>query len=298
MSDHDIEVQDDNEQADKNIISSTLIEPLISNLNLSAGDIIETSSAEGLHLLRVTLRKIRAWIGVSKIQLSEPQIEEVRGHVRWLSAITGPARDADVQLAKSLQAEIQLPKSAKEKLKKQQQDCYQHIATELKSERFSKFIALLTAISAEINVDDQLTVEHIYSRLIKLVKRSLKQGDELHVGSEDEAFHEVRKLLKKLRYTLGFLMQLAPEKRLAKTEKSLKLIQEYLGTFQDQTVLAKELDQKASELMQTSEPDQQELFALGVSTGETRSHIQSLKSGFLQAYRKFSKAVTKNLLSE
>jgi len=298
MSEQVIDEQEHFAEAEKNNISASLITPLISDLKSSASDIVDSSSAEGLHLIRVTLRKIRAWIGVNKKQLTPSQIEDIKTNVRWISDITGPARDADVQLAKNARVETKLPKSAKTKLKQQQQDQYKIISTGLQSERFLAFTTLLTDITEGISLNDHLTPEHIRERVIKLVKKSLKQGNELQEGSADEEFHAVRKLLKKLRYTLGFLTQFSQDKKLTKTEKSLRQIQEYLGTFQDQTVLATELESRSAELMQDEAHDLQELFDLGVSLGETKSHIQNLKSGFAKAYGKFSKSVTKNLLGE
>ena len=298
MSEQDLEAQEQHNPADKNTISTELLSPLIDDLKSSAQSIVEASSAEGTHLIRVTLRKIRAWVGLCKNQLSEEQIANIRAQVRWISDLTGPARDADVQLAKNIRAETKLPKSAKAKLKKQQSDSYSNIICELQTDRFSEFTTLLATIAAEIALNDTLTPEDISARVVRLTKKSLKLGDALDAGSSDEEFHTVRKRLKKLRYTLGFQMQISPDKKLAKTEKSLKQIQEYLGDFQDQTVLAKELDLRAEELMKTGDEERHELFELGVSTGETRSHIQMLKAGFPKAYAKFSKAVSKYLLTD
>ncbi len=294
MSEHDTEINNV-DQTDKNTISTDLLEPLIADLNSSALAIKDNSSAEGIHLIRVTLRKIRAWLGVCKKQLSEEQITDVKNNVRWISSMTGPARDADVHLAAHLNAEVVLPNATRLKLQKQQRDSYKKIVSELQSDRFTDFLSQLSGISAAIAENDTLSVDHIQDRINKLAKKSLKLGHDLNENSADEEFHVVRKSLKKLRYTLGFLMLVSPEKKLVKTEKSLKLIQEYLGDFQDQTVLAKELDLKASDLMKSEEQTPQDLFELGVSTGETRARIQRLKVGFPKEFGKFAKALVKNL---
>jgi CHAD domain-containing protein len=298
MSEHHLEDQEQNESADKNTISTDLLNPLIDDLKNSAQAIIESSAQEGTHLIRVTLRKIRAWVGLCKSQLSAEQIADITSHVRWISDITGPARDADVQLSKTLSTDSSLPKTAKTKLKKQQSDSYANIIKELQNDKFKDFTSLLNAVAENIAINDTLTSDDIRARVQKLTKKSMKLGDDLRACSTNEEFHTVRKRLKKLCYTLGFQMHFNPDKKLIKAEKALKQIQEYLGDFQDQTVLAKELDLKAEELMKAGEEERQELFELGVSTGETRSHIQALKAGFPNVYAKFGKAITKYLLND
>jgi CHAD domain-containing protein len=298
MSEHDLEIQEKNESAVKNTLSTDLLNPLIDDLNKSAQSIVEASSEEGIHLIRVTLRKIRAWVGLCQSQLKIEQIASIKASVRWISDMTGPARDADVQLAKSLRTDTKLPKVAKDKLMKQQKEAYAFIINELRTEKFSEFASMLDSIAQQIGQDDTLSPEDISARVAKLTKKSLKFGDDLNAGSSDEEFHCVRKRLKKLRYTLGFQIYINSDKRLKKTEKALKQIQEYLGDFQDLSVLAKELDLRVNELMKAGEDERQELFELGVITGETRSHIQSLKAGFSKVYGNFSKAMTKYVLTE
>jgi CHAD domain-containing protein len=298
MSEHNLENQDENESAVKNKLSADLLAPLIDDLNKSAQSIVEASSEEGIHLIRVTLRKIRAWVGLCQSQLNTEQIASIKTSVRWISDITGPARDADVQLAKSSSNDSKLPKFTKAKLRKQQIESYAFIIKELRTDKFTEFTSLLVSIAQKIDLDDTLSSDDINARIVKLAKKSLKLGNGLHAGSSDEEFHTVRKRLKKLRYTLGFQMKINSDKKLIKTERALKQIQEYLGDFQDLSVLAKELDSRAHELMEAGEEDRQELFELGVSTGETRSQIQSLKTGFSKIYEKFNKAMIKYVITD
>lgn len=298
MSEQETEDQTLQNPAAKNTISADLLYPLINDLESSSLLILESSSEEGTHLIRVTLRKIRAWVGLCKTQLSEEQTNNIRNHVRWISALTSPARDADVQLAKNVSANTKLPEMAETKLKQQQTETYSNIRLALQSDRFSEFKALLTSIATSIAPNDTLSSEDINTRVLKLTKKSLRLGDALNVGSSDEEFHIVRKRLKKLRYTLGFQMQISPDRKLAKTEKSLKQIQDYLGDFQDQTVLVKELDLRAEELLKAGKDERQELFELGVSIGEKRAEVQALKAGFPKAYGKFTKAITKYLFND
>jgi len=278
--------------------SAAVLNSLITEIDASSRAVIATSETKELHNLRVTLRKLRAWLSLGKKELISERSTEIKGYVRWLSGITGPARDADVHLAAHAEAVGKLPKSALERLEQQRREAYSKISTDLQSTQFTNFKNLLLDIANDTNLTDFMTPELIEERVIQLAKKTIKQGDELGEDTINEEFHKVRKLLKKFRYTLGFLIKNSPDKKFRKTEKSLKQMQEYLGNFQDQTVLAAELVQRANELMTEDHKDRHELFELGVSVGQVSSKIQYLKSGFGKVYEKFSKSITKHLLTE
>src|SRR5882757_6399151 len=59
-------------------------------------DAVRKGDAEGIHQMRVALRRLRASISIFKEILQDPQSERVKAELKWLTEQLGPARDMDV----------------------------------------------------------------------------------------------------------------------------------------------------------------------------------------------------------
>lgn len=272
-----------------------LAHALADDLQTFAASVAESQSAEALHQLRVTLRKVRALVSTSKDVLSQEHLSHIKIGIRWLSDLTGPARDADVQLHHHEDETHTLPEETVKKLEARRLQSYGKIRDALASDQFREFCMRIEQIADAEGADESLTPEALCEQVQKLLKKATKLGELLTAASSDSEFHELRKLLKKLRYTLGFLVQNAPEKRFMKAEKQLKVIQDYLGHFQDQTVRAGELESRAAEIIGTGDPEKREILETGVRIGQTRQTIHYLKAGFPKVFDKFNKGMRRHL---
>ena len=74
-------------------------------------------------------------------------------------------------------------------------------------------------------------------RIRKVYRRMLKMGDAIDASSPPEAYHELRKKGKELRYLLElFGVPLFPEEVVKPMIRSLKALQDVLGRHQDREV--------------------------------------------------------------
>lgn len=281
--------------SDETPTRDVLAHAIADDLQTFAASVTESQSAEALHQLRVTLRKVRALVSTSKECLSQEHLSHIKIGIRWLSDLTGPARDADVQLRHHEDETHTLPEESVKKLEARRTEFYGKIRDALASDQFREFCMRIEQIADADGTDESLTPEALSERVRKLLKRAMKLGELLSVASSDDEFHELRKLLKKLRYTLGFLLEYAPEKRFLKAEKQLKSVQDYLGHFQDQTVRAAELEHRATEIMQANGPANRDLLETGVRIGQTKQTIHYLKAGFPKVFDKFAKGMRRHL---
>ena len=75
------------------IIARACLHQLVANQSVMlAGD------AEGLHQMRVALRRLRAAISLFSDMLADPQTDALKGEFKWITAELGPAREFEVFL--------------------------------------------------------------------------------------------------------------------------------------------------------------------------------------------------------
>ena len=59
---------------------------------------VERSESEGVHQMRVGLRRLRAAISLFSKLLVDKQTERIKSELRWLTGELAPARDLDVYM--------------------------------------------------------------------------------------------------------------------------------------------------------------------------------------------------------
>lgn len=280
------ESEEQNQAPDVHIDTSDTIPAILATeLKLRSDEIILSSDVEALHQFRVTLRKVRALISVGTCNTE--QQTPLREDIRWLSELTGPARDADVQLMLP-ETELTLPQAIRDRLETQKSEAYLLIISALKTPRFTEFLTSVAQIKTE---DEDTNAEAMQKQIQRLLKKVLKKGPRLNHFSPDEDFHDLRKILKKLRYTFGFYALNSGERKQNKIEKHFKLIQNFLGTFQDLTVKITQHEAHANELIVNPDADRQELFELGIMIGEARKQTEAMKTGFSRVFKKFERVM-------
>ena len=78
-------------------------------------------------------------------------------------------------------------------------------------------------------------------RILKMYKRVLKEGRAIGPETSPEHLHELRKSCKKLRYLIEFFVSLYSKNSAKAVIKSLKLLLDNLGNYQDLEVQAGKL---------------------------------------------------------
>jgi triphosphatase len=73
------------------MIARACLHQLVANQStMLAGD------AEGLHQMRVALRRLRAAISLFSDTLTDPQTEALKGECKWITGELGPAREFEI----------------------------------------------------------------------------------------------------------------------------------------------------------------------------------------------------------
>ncbi len=215
--------------------------------------VLEDDDPEGVHQLRVALRRLRSALSVFKTILPPEDAAWINTEARWLIQSLGPARDWDVfltelmpplQTARPDSGDLAALADAAEDARKLG---YERARTALRSGRYTAFVLDLERWTqaggwhdgqSNGRFEEPLT-DYACRLLRKRHKRVLKEGRDFE-NLSDEKRHELRITLKKLRYTCEFFASLYPQRKTQPYLKALKSLQDELGHLND-VVVAEDL---------------------------------------------------------
>ncbi|MGR8998999.1 MAG: CHAD domain-containing protein [Gammaproteobacteria bacterium] len=233
--------------------------------------------SEFLHDFRVAVRRTRAGLSQLKGLMPAKINAYYADFFSWLGQSTGSNRDLDVYLLNFANYKSSLPVSMRDDLNPlyelilaKQQKAHKELAKKLRSAKYlstlSEWEQYLKAQAPlkPVELNAKLTIKQVADRRIwKNYKRVLHEGDAITEQSPSEALHELRKSCKKLRYLMEFFQSLYPEEKMKHLIKSLKGLQEVLGSFQDYAVQENTL-KLFSEEMLNNNIHANTLLAMGV----------------------------------
>lgn len=207
---------------------------------------------EELHDMRVPTRRMRAAMKVFQDALPE-RARWLREELRWVAHALGDVRDLDVQIERFQAWKEEADEESAEFLdrilkitEKRRVEARKNMLDVLESGRYerleSSFAEMLRrGPEEELAQSNGSARERITAAAPPLVSRRYrtwrKAAKRLDENSSPEAFHDVRKKGKRLRYTLEFVSEVygKPVQRLV---KPLKALQDDLGDHQDAVVTA------------------------------------------------------------
>ncbi|MEN3976353.1 CYTH and CHAD domain-containing protein [Emcibacter sp. SYSU 3D8] len=243
--------------------------------------------AEGVHQMRVALRRLRSAIQFFRDFIPEPPFKEFRDQSKWAANCLGPARDWDVFLLETLPPVMELwpehrgLRALYDEALRMRDDGYTQARVAMTSPAYTVFALRLAGwversgwrvglCGDQIEAMQRPMTDHAGHLLDRLYHRAMDAGD----GFDDldsEAKHELRIALKKLRYAGEFFRSLYPRKDVRKFRDALTAMLELLGKLNDLTV-AKHL---CGHLMDLTKGD--ETLASGAATLVTfhqqRGHV-------------------------
>jgi len=214
--------------------------------NLAAA--IDGRTPEGVHQVRVSLRRLRSALSLFKKYIPETQREALNAEAKWLLTHLGAVRDLDVfihTLSKPFAEKVSedarialLIRAARDERAK----AHANAVTGLTSKRAGRFAARLDAWFSgrgwNTNGDaardgrkepaEDFARKRVNRRLRKLLAEYGDVGD-LSVNER----HELRIAAKKVRYGLEFFSALLPSKRSENVSTALKQLQDCLGHLND-----------------------------------------------------------------
>jgi triphosphatase len=245
---------------------------------------------EGVHQMRIGVRRLRAAIWVFSKLIRSRQTEMIKRDLKWLAGKLGPVRDLDVFLNTKVHrlASAQPPISG-----------FSELTSELVYRRDLAVDAAKSAISSPryrlliFNalewIEDgrwlkQLSIRgdhraqphavHLFDRRTRKAKQRLKKVR----GLNDHDRHKLRISIKKLRYTVYFFESLfadsASAKALSLYKDHLQSLQDSLGALNDIAVHQKLLTRLGTD--GDEERSRPVYFAAGAVVGSERGEIKPL----------------------
>jgi inorganic triphosphatase YgiF len=272
-----------------------------------------SGNAEGLHQMRVALRRLRAAISLFGGMLSDRQTQELKGRLKWIGGELGPAREFDVFL-KHVVLPLRRDKPdgpgvrvlARE-LERERAEAFERAHAAIESSSFRKLMLDLAAwIEAgdwSLNTHGRIKTQRetpvagfATEALDRRRKRILKRGARLK-QLDSQRRHKLRIATKKLRYATEFFQEAFPggksKKRRRAFLESLEQLQDALGELNDiavhESLSARMLDAKNVNGTHHSERAKK-AFAAGRLSGREEARAASVLKQAQHAFRSFAKA--------
>jgi CHAD domain-containing protein len=267
---------------------------------------VSARDPEGVHQMRVGLRRLRAAISIFSDLIDDAQTAAVKAELKWLTNELGPARDIDVYVTgniKPLQDSLP-PQRGLEKLQHELEarraDAFERAKKAVESARYRTLMLDLLGwiIDGEwCNTGDELVrvrrarpaADFAREELARRVRKVSKRAKKL-AKLEPRKRHKLRIAGKKLRYAIGFFGSLfvgrKAERRLRRFVRDLKQLQNCLGALNDIAVHRR----LASNVAGPSGRRRERAFAIGVVSGREQSRQGPLQDAALAAAGGFAAA--------
>ncbi len=206
---------------------------------------------EGVHQVRVALRRLRSALGLFKHHVPAAQRTILAQEAKWLLGELGPVRDLDVFI--NVLAADFTPRVAEDegfaqliRAARIRRDAAQAVAVDaLSSTRARRFAARLDAWLDGRGWRSERTAEdafHFARQAINRRLRKIKGAAEGIARLPVPERHELRIAVKKARYGIEFFHDLLPQKRAQRWISALKHVQDSLGHMNDLDVAERTIE--------------------------------------------------------
>ena len=126
----------------------------------------------------------------------------------------------------------------------------------------------------------------------------LSLGYKIIPGSPDALVHKLRIECKKLRYLLEFYSSLFPSGLIPSLIRQLKILQDYLGEFNDYSIQQATLHEYINTLPLNSEKNKRTITALGFLIGKLNERQIEVRKDFAKTFKKFVGPETTNIFNQ
>jgi inorganic triphosphatase YgiF len=210
-------------------------------------DAVQNLEPEGIHQMRVGLRRLRAAISLFSHALPGGRTEKIKTELKWLTNELAPAREIDVFVKTKISrtARDVIPRRGGEAIDREfaarRIEALERARKAVRSERCrGLFVDVLEWIEVRAkgaNKDASIPIRKFAAdTLHRRAKKVIREGRELDKLSPPER-HRFRIRIKKIRYAVEFFESLSSGKRdrkqMARLSKHLKKIQDALGSLND-----------------------------------------------------------------
>ena len=195
----------------------------IGNITANEQACLDGTDPEGVHQMRVSIRKMRSALKTFKHYIDPLQRQWLADDLKWMGSQLGPARDWDVFLDETLVSmaahgiDVGAVAALEREGRRKRAEAYEHVRAMLGGARYAQVMLRLTAFAALQSwrpdpatrgpgKDPLATPLRKAARRIlnRPYRKLLKAGDGM-AGLDMEARHRVRIRIKQLRYAVDFL---------------------------------------------------------------------------------------------
>lgn len=260
---------------------------------------------EGVHQLRVAVRRLRALVSLMKSVMAPEAVEFLKAELRWLQQSLGPARDWDVFLLETLKPLAgRLPGEAsldglRKAAESARAEAYREAQAALRDVRYSRLLLRIALWLEEGGWRPRVApgeadpaaqpVVGLADALLDKRARALRRTARKRKGRSEAELHEVRIAAKKLRYAVEFFRGLYGGKAVKRLHLRLVALQDTLGTLNDAVVGHRLID----ELEAAGARDPKcalEPYAAGLVIGWQAARIEADLGRFAEAWQAYRDA--------
>jgi triphosphatase len=264
---------------------------------------VRKGDSEGVHQMRVGLRKLRAAISIFAVLLNDGQTERIESEIIWMTGELGSARDLDVYIKTRIEPlrKLRPRKSGLQEfagdLAIRRRTAFRKMKHAIDSPRYR---SLILDILQWIEAGEWLKHSKIRaSRLVhRFAEKSLAQQCKKVLRKQkgvaefdSRQLHKLRIRFKKLRYSCEFFGSLFDSRKISHRRRRFNDrvadLQDNLGALNDISVHQKMATALVAEKTSTQHPKRD--FAAGIVSGREQGEIEALLKTLSKSARKLSR---------
>lgn len=271
---------------------------------------IRHGDPEGVHQMRVGLRRLRAAISVFKEMLPGPETEAVKRQLKWLTGQLGAARDLDVLISKGvrplretasaptasvgtdagvLERELESRREAGIAQAKAAVDSDRYRAMGLEVALWLAHGAWSRSAARTIKRCRDMPVEEFAAAILARRRKKIVKKAREPESLDPRARHKLRIAVKKLRYACEFFAGIFPGAGRRRFCKTLKSLQGSLGTLNDIEV-HKRLAASVARPRTRGAAQARKALAMGFITGREQKQVASCLADVRKSAARLAKA--------
>ncbi len=277
----------------------------LEHMRANEAAVLDGTDPEGVHQLRVAVRRLRALVALMKGVMSEEAEAFLKEELRWLQQSLGGARDWDVfiletltPLAGRLPAEGAL-EGLRAAAEAAREEAYAEARAALRDVRYARLLLRLALWLEEggwrprlpVGTEDPAArpITELADALLARRAKALRKTARRRKGSHEAELHEVRIAAKKLRYAVEFFRGLYGAKAVKRLHGRLVALQDTLGTLNDAVVGHRLIDELES--LGARDPRRAiEPYAAGLVIGWQAARIEADLARFASAWQGYREA--------
>lgn len=281
--------------------------------SLNEQGIIDDIDNEFLHDFRVSARKARSIAAQFKSVFDESTAAALKHDLSYFGKISNSLRDLDVYLLEKNRLRRLLPVDLSghldylfEIMQKQRAEELKKIRNTLKSKQYSSLMNRWK-IYASPDADNpgepaKFSATGIKKLAGKIIisdyKRLTRLGRSINQTTPDEEIHKLRIECKKLRYLLETFVSLFPYKKISELISRLKILQDYLGNFNDVSMQQERMKQYMEVLERRDTRNKMVFAAIGGIITHLYFEQLTAREAFNNTFREFDTKQNAKLIND